>query len=355
MTKPVRRSARKRQSVRKESTHPKSVRKKPTHQTTGFKNTLLLVAVSFLSLVLGEVVVRTLYEEPWHQRLIEEQVGRETPDDGHYTLRRDKVVQREPGEFRILFLGDSFTYGHGVEDEYAVFPKLVERAANKELELADIERFEVFNAGLSGSLTGRWIEILNLVEAPFDPDAIIIVFSLRDGTRTSTMGQFFGPIRDEIVEHNEASFFYQNVYLYRLVRDWQDRRLVASRYTETLKQSYFGNESQTTEWRHAQQNLLHIAERAKARSAPVALVVFPILAQLGDDEYVFQDICDEVTSFAERHNIPSLDLLESFRGQNGPDLWVSGFDQHPNEAAHAIAARAIYPFVRELIAGKRGD
>jgi hypothetical protein len=42
-------------------------------------------------------------------------------------------------------------------------------------------------------------------------------------------------------------------------------------------------------------------------------------------------------------------MLPDFQGQRGPELWVSTYDQHPNAQGHAIAARALLPFVRELL------
>ena len=36
-----------------------------------------------------------------------------------------------------------------------------------------------------------------------------------------------------------------------------------------------------------------------------------------------------------------LDLLPAFTGKSGPILWVHPTDQHPNEKAHAIAARQL--------------
>ena len=71
--------------------------------------------------------------------------------------------------------------------------------------------------------------------------------------------------------------------------------------------------------------------------------MFPVLAGL-DDDYPFTDICDLLLEFAAREQMPSLSLLPAFSGRHGPDLWVSPFDQHPNETAHAIAADAILAF-----------
>jgi hypothetical protein len=68
------------------------------------------------------------------------------------------------------------------------------------------------NGGLPGSQTGDWVELLQRLGDSYQPDVIIIVFFLHDGTLTSSIGSFFGPIRDQIVSQNQASALYQNVY-----------------------------------------------------------------------------------------------------------------------------------------------
>jgi hypothetical protein len=41
-----------------------------------------------------------------------------------------------------------------------------------------------------------------------------------------------------------------------------------------------------------------------------------------------------------------LDLRNAYREFNGPELWVHETDQHPNEIAHAIAADAVYAYLK---------
>jgi hypothetical protein len=43
------------------------------------------------------------------------------------------------------------------------------------------------------------------------------------------------------------------------------------------------------------------------------------------------------------------ELLPFFMGEHPPDLRVSSLDQHPNEKAHAIAARGLEPFLLNLM------
>jgi hypothetical protein len=313
---------------------------------------LLLAGSTLFALLAAEGGARLLYEDPWYERLVAEQT------EGSFRFRtslnnlrdRDYASPKPAAHRRVLFLGDSFTVGQGVPRLAAIFPEIVERQLNAQPRLPGVERIDVLNGGLGASLTDRWLKLFQRVEDSFEPDVVIAVFFLRDGTETHLLGDFFGPIREEIALRNRRSSLYQSVYLYRLFRDRSDRAQVATRYLQVFQDSYFGNESETAEWRRAQENLLRIRDLAGKRSAVFGLVVFPVLADLDRADYPFGAICEEVESFARAHDIPVLSLLPAFRGRKGPDLWVSAFDQHPNERAHAIAAGSLLPFVRELVA-----
>lgn len=323
--------------------------------TTGLRRIgrglLFSLYVLATALALAEGVARATYRAPWYERLQEEQqrnlgIDYRTNAAGlrdHHDLDTPKrIVDR-----RILVLGDSFAFGAGVRDEAAVFPRLLERLLNEQ-PVAGVERIEVLNGGLPGSLTQQWLELVHAVGDRFQPDVVLAVFFLRDGTTTTSMGSFFEPVRDEIVAKNHGSTLYRISYFYRALQDQSDRRLVADRYAKELHKAYFGDGEQTAEWERAKQNLLSIAQLAAARSAAFGLVIFPILADL-EGRYPFEPVCDRIEAFAASREIAVLSLLPAFRGQSAPDLWVSSYDQHPNEQAHEIAAHAIFPFARKLL------
>jgi hypothetical protein len=182
----------------------------------------------------------------------------------------------------------------------------------------------------------------------YDPDLVLIVFFLRDGTRTHSIPQFFGVIQEEITERNRTSLLYQSSYTYKRIRDNLDRKEVGARYTQAFHDSYFGDESQTKEWREAQRNLLELRDLAVASGAKVAFVIFPVLVEL-NEKYPFKQICDLLGDFARENDLPVLDLLSAYLGHRSDRLWVSTFDQHPNAAGHIIAAEALFPFVSELL------
>ena len=73
---------------------------------------------------------------------------------------------------------------------------------------------------------------------------------------------------------------------------------------------------------------------------PLVVVVFPFFVEL-DGAYPFQSIHDHLRSFCDEAAIDCVDLRDHLHDYRGPELWVHPTDQHPNEIAHAIAARVI--------------
>ena len=60
------------------------------------------------------------------------------------------------------------------------------------------------------------------------------------------------------------------------------------------------------------------------------------------------EISKHLEEFALLNGFPLHNLLPSFMGHYGPNLWVSSYDQHPNEKAHQIAAESMLPFIKDL-------
>jgi len=311
----------------------------------------LALALGLLLAIVGlELLARSRYRAPWYERLEIAQKTRPTRQGlNPYGLRGPAHAEPKlPTSRRVLFVGDSFTYGGGVEDDALVFPALLERELDDGPRADGVQRIEVLNGGLPGSHTGDWLDLWGRVGAAFDPDVVVVVFFLRDGARLSARSSFFGPIRRGIVERNQRSKLYEYSYVFRMLRDHFDQATVARTYSERIVRAYFGDESEVVEWRAAQANLRELRELALARGATFGLVVFPILVELNSN-YPFRSVCELLVAFGERNAMPTLDLLPAFLGHDAPELWVAPMNQHPNTAGHAIAARAMLPFVRGLV------
>jgi lysophospholipase L1-like esterase len=98
--------------------------------------------------------------------------------DVTYTIDADgrRVTPSPPHpRARIVFVGDSFTFGHGVEDD-ETFPARLGAA------WPDVK---VVNAGVNGwGLTQAYLAILDLLEGPPPPDAVVLVMIPDDQQRS---------------------------------------------------------------------------------------------------------------------------------------------------------------------------
>src|SRR4030095_6719537 len=154
---------------------------------------MLMILGIGVGLGIGEGFARLTYNTPWYERLLGEQFAKIHPALHHYGLRAQKTSPlKPPDQRRILVLGDSFTYGEGVPDDKAVFPDLLEAGLNRDRPLPGVERYDVLNAGITGSLTRDWLGVWEEVTPEYKPDALLIVFFLRDGTRAGALARFFG-------------------------------------------------------------------------------------------------------------------------------------------------------------------
>jgi hypothetical protein len=82
---------------------------------------------------------------------------------------------KKPGVRRVLFLGDSFTFGAGLK-EHETLPY----AVNQELERRHSGNFEVINGGVYGYQTANELELFTKYGAPLNPDIVVILVMTHD-------------------------------------------------------------------------------------------------------------------------------------------------------------------------------
>ena len=93
-------------------------------------------------------------------------------DDREYTL------EKPPGTFRILVLGDSVTFGHGSLQQ-TTYPFLLEQRL---VEWRPDVNWQVWNLGVPGYNTGQELEHLREIGASYRPDLVIVGFYPNDFT-----------------------------------------------------------------------------------------------------------------------------------------------------------------------------
>jgi lysophospholipase L1-like esterase len=92
-------------------------------------------------------------------------------------FRGDEVLSRKPrGQYRIVCMGGSTTYGDKVNEHFMSYPSLLE----KELKLRGYNNVKVINAGAQG--WSSWESLINfeLRVLDLEPDLIIVLHAIND-------------------------------------------------------------------------------------------------------------------------------------------------------------------------------
>jgi lysophospholipase L1-like esterase len=314
---------------------------------------VFLILIAGVLLIAGEIFFRTVYNETWYEGFSSDRI--------EHVVRLSDIPLNSKGlrdaeydnpktleTFRILVLGDSFTFGSGIKRIEDLYAKILEQKLNESKILGDNIRFEVLNGGLQNKITGDWLELLQSIVTSFKPDMLLVVFSLRDGCKYSDLHEVFRKTQIELKERNEKLLLYRHSSLFKFIKNRIDMREISKKHIESFNSWYIGSPEQTIEWESAKMNVLKMRQIANENKASFYFVIFPILFELNDN-YPFNPIMKALQSYLKQNQIDYLSLFDSFKGKSGPSLWVSKYDQHPNEEGHRIAADAIFSYVSNKI------
>ncbi len=295
-------------------------------------NLLTLILLAATILLVGEIWRRffvdesdafglSLVSQRWHNR--------------HYRINgagaRDSIeysLQIKHGCRRLTILGDSFTAGYGIKDVEKRFANLLRHRLGPAWEVHVI-------AG-DGMDTGE--EILQIKEAAeqgYELDILLLAYCLNDIADLAPDWQarlsriYDSPLLKNTIVKN--SFFLNMLACRLLAATNQD----IANYYGFVHKAYFGHE-----WQIQQTRLSNLATFCKQSGTQLLVVTFPFLHRLGTD-YEYQKTHENLDAFWVEQDIPHLDLLAVYRGHQPASLMVNSRDPHPNEYAHAMAAKAI--------------
>ncbi len=250
--------------------------------------------------------------------------------------RPSKVAKKLPGEFRIIALGDSFTFGPGLHSEDA-YPARLERGLHM---LKPEVPFTVLNYGMRGYSTVQEHELLSRSITLLNPDLVILQVTLNDPERVP-----YRVTHKYLDEHGRVALHGW------VFRHWHTLRMVVERILNTQTHSdylqYYYNLFDDPElWRRFREALLRIKSLTHVHGAKLAVVVFPLFSHPLDKSYPFARLHKKIAELLKSEKMPYLDLLPRFKNIKPEWLQIMpGIDSHPNEIAHRIAADSIMRFL----------
>ncbi|MHC5212643.1 MAG: SGNH/GDSL hydrolase family protein [Planctomycetota bacterium] len=259
-----------------------------------------------------------------------------------YGLRdaREVAVPKPPGVFRVLCLGDSFTFGIETSEELTYVRLLEQRLAAR----AGGRTVEVLNAGVNGMNSCQELAWLERYGWALEPDVVTVGFVMNDvlPLTTESMPRSF-PGRSWMLRWPLYHWMrYHVVNKWRLTGDDPEARRLRTeilKHQGKIETAPSSSDLARRSWEQAGDCLAAVARDARERNVPAVLIVFPSLPQMKRPRPLPEPQA-VLTELADREEYLLVDLLPRYASAGEPALLESD-KAHPSKLGHAIAAEEL--------------
>lgn len=243
---------------------------------------------------------------------------------------RPSIPAKQPGEFRIIVLGDSFTFGPGIEYERLYTSLLRSRLRRTHPEVS------VINLAVEGYNILQYEAVLEEVGLRLDPDMVLVaMFPVND----FELGDYENHRRIAAGGLPSAPW-YQSLYVYRAYL-YRVPDLAGKALQRVLPQH--GSGGPDPGWDLNVAALKQIHELTGHRSLPLAVALLPHTKGFETQRRIFA----RVSAVCEAEHLDCLDLLAAFRtlGVRDGALVLNAIDSHPNETYNRLIAEQLAPYI----------
>lgn len=247
------------------------------------------------------------------------------------------------GELRIACIGDSCTFGKGV-NEADTWPRQLEAAL-----VADGRDAKVFNLGINGAAAATYRTLLDEHADALRPNVVVIGYNINDFPNTieavdkkvyqdrSLRRLVPRGVRDalgRLALYRKARAIY---YDSKKESDWAAAEALASDAARTPIDSRV--------WANERGHLTAIKETAERLGAQTLVFLFPYESQVYLDSYDATPI-EQLGQICAELEMPFFDLAEEFRAvarETDPParLFLAGDRYHPTSSGYAIVASRV--------------
>ena len=257
----------------------------------------------------------------------------------HLGYREREIPPRDPARYRIVVVGDSFTWGQGIEAGER-FSNLIEAALGS--------GYEVFNFGRPGDDMPEHLDALKTALS-VSPDYVLLQLYINDfETRDMHRPRPYPLLPESLDRQLEGSSV-----LYDLMnQQWaslQSALGIVDSYERHLAKNLQDPDGPNSKLAFGMLN--QFFERARREGVASGAVMFPAPDALGPhgSKYPFRYLHERVLATCAKQQVHCLDLLPAFSTIADPrTMWVSPFDAHPNAMANKRAALEILEQFRPI-------
>lgn len=292
---------------------------------------------------------------------------------------REKELPLKKGNkiYRLLFLGDSITFGLGVEVD-ATFVRIIENLLNTS---SYDKGFETVNAGISGASSIQEISLLKKTGIKYQPDIVVLDFYLNDilipetyDTKTNQeINQQWKDFLKYEIPIPFKKFFATKSELYKILirsyrdlllrmglvatplsawwtpafvnrKDWQkDKKVFYELMNQPNMEKAYGSVSEPAYYDNFRKHIREIKELGKTEKFKLIIVCFPIYFQVAT-EFLENEPQQRLAKVAQEENISFFDILPFLRAEKEKNFYLDFC--HLNEEGHKFVAEKIYEFLK---------
>ncbi len=238
--------------------------------------------------------------------------------DREYPLSRND-------KYRAIILGDSLTFGWGVEQE-DTFENLLEEMLNRKRPV------ELINFGAGNYNTEQQVNLFLEKGLPYKPDKVVVFYFINDAEVTPEKSKLWFLGYSQLI-----SFYWSRVNAF-----------INKNFSSSSFDSFYSTLYQDDKegWSNAKKAFLKLRDTCQGENIELQVVLLPELHDV--DGRIFKNVYDKVFGFLDSNGIGALNLASIFAGYENPmQLWVSFDDAHPNELAHQRIAENSLEFISQ--------
>jgi hypothetical protein len=244
-----------------------------------------------------------------------------------------------PGTLRVLALGDSQTFGNGL-DLSETWPQQLEHV----LQAASGSGWQVINAGIPGTDTWQHEILLRRLLAAIHPHAVVLALYVNDvvprhDPRNVDASMLTNTWRKHIIYLFKRSSVV--TWAYHLLLPWYARQSMGGDSVEDVVLSG-GNDTRAERgWGQVEHSLTQMKELCDSRGVGLLVAILPRRDQVSGQHpgRVYNERARRIT---ETHGIAAVDLLPSLSAEyrvHRDKLFIPWDGHNAAAANHVIAAR----------------
>jgi len=264
---------------------------------------------------------------------------------------RERTIENPEGNYRIVTLGDSYTFGAGVRYIEELFTVQLEDYLNQGRSDKD-RKIEVINTGMSGLSTAKEFKMLRTKGMLFAPDFLILAYVINDAESPEIKEEYSKEFGDwQLLPYPYGKILNRYSFSYYFLRDRLYSLVEGRKYPNRVRRPDI-DKMYADENRKVHRKVFNeLMEYCRQHNLEVLVVLFPDVRHIKDEEYPYPDVQDYIKEMTTENGMYFLDLLEPLRNSGLTNFMVSSMDSHPSAQVHGFAAKAIYEkLVKEKLA-----